>query len=803
MRTSSELPLFFVSGSLNMDCDYRLLIMTMSKLGRLVVVLCIFIGLAGCDTAGTEGSSGSNQTNTGNQGGDSPASPPLKVLFIGNSYTSANNLPSIFSQLAQSNGRSVDVSATAPGGYKFEDHAGNSATLTAINSQQWDFVILQNQSQVPGWRPGAVTTHSLPHAQTLAQAIQANNPDSEIIYYVTWGRESGDQQNCDYYPVVCTFTGHTAALLEGYNIYQTSTGGTLALVGPAWEAVVKDSAAVFAAADLWSSDGSHPSVSGSYLAANVLYIALFKEAANGATYTAGLPVNSATYIQQIATATMFYNNQDVDGDGIPTQGYVDDFEQGNLGRLNWNPTGDANWHVTNEAAQEGAFSVASGDITDSQSSGLSIDVNVTDSTVSFWYLVDSEEDYDFLHFYIDGDLMLEAADIYPWARFKANLSAGSHTLTWTYTKDSSESEGADKAWVDNIIIWTDNCPLVANPDQADIDDDGLGDACDDDSDNDGVPDIADAFPLDDTETTDTDNDGIGNHADGDDDGDGLPDAYEALYAFLNPLLATDAAEDFDNDGYSNLTEYHAVTAPDDASVPALALDGVNGFYKAVAGDGKTFDYFGRSVSIDGDTALVGAVGVDPNAEINPTASGAAYIYERDWYGRWIMQAKLTVPPGETSISFGYSVSLHNGTAVVSDIRNAEISTNSGAAYVFVNDGNGNWLFETKLLPSSNSEIQTLFGGSVAVQGDTIIVGAYGDKLGTQFNKYGSAYIYTRAGGSWTEQAKLTASDAFPLNAFGRKVAIHNNRVLITSGGGVYLFTRDANSTWTEQQKLAR
>ena len=717
----------------------------------------------------------------------------LKVLFIGNSYTSANNLPNLFSALADSKGHPVDTTIVAPGGFKFSDHAVSPSTLEAINAEEWDFVILQNQSQIPGWKPDAVTTYSLPHVEVLVDAINANNAESNIIYYVTWGRESGDKDNCDYYPVVCTFEGHTAALLEGYNIYQASTGGTLGLVGSAWQAVVNDSNFVLDAGDLWTADGSHPTLAGSYLSANVLFVAVFNASPNGANYTADLSAEQATYLQQIATEAMAEYNPDIDGDGIPTAGYTDNFEQGNLTQLDWVLTGDGDWTVTDEFAQDGVYSFASGEISGDQSTSVSIDVDVSDSSVSFWYRVDSEEDYDFLQFYIDDELVLNTSDKPVWTLFKTALAAGRHTLTWRYLKDSSDDEGADKAWVDNIIIWKDNCPLVANPDQADIDGDDLGDACDDDSDNDGVVDSEDAFPFDDTETVDTDGDNIGNNTDGDDDGDGLPDVYENAYAFLDPLFAGDAELDEDNDWHSNLVEYHAVTLPDDPASPFMFLDGFNGFYKVIADDGVASDYFGGSVALDGDTALVGATGTD--------ISGAAYVYTRDGFGNWVQQAKLIAPGLTSGENFGYSVALHNGTAVIGNLRNSDFGRNSGAAYVFVHDGNGNWEFQKKLTPSSDNEIETRFGCSVAILDDTIIVGAYGDKFGTDFNKIGSAYIFVREGNDWSEEAKLVASDAVATNSFGNKVAIQEDRVIASSGGGVYLFTRDGDAVWTEQKKL--
>ena len=124
---------------------------------------------------------------------------------------------------------------------------------------------------------------------------------------------------------------------------------------------------------------------------------------------------------------------------------------------------------------------------------------------------------------------------------------------------------------DGVASGNDNCPAIFNPTQLDTDLDGLGNACDLDDDNDGVPDVDDPFPLDSTESVDTDGDGIGNIADTDDDGDSIPDDYEVANG-LDPLNAADAATDADGDGFTNLREFRAGTDPQNAAdFPAVRI----------------------------------------------------------------------------------------------------------------------------------------------------------------------------------------------------------------------------------------
>ena len=229
----------------------------------------------------------------------------LKALFIGNSYTFVNNMPSLFKNMACDAGINVLVTMAAQSNYRFQDHANSSTTLNAIDSRQWDFVILQNHSLALSHTPADVATISLPHAVTLADAISLNNNLTQIIYYVTQGRENGDILNCPSYPLVCTFVGHTEALNTGYQVYQNSTGGQLALASNAWKMVVDDTSAPFAPSDLWKPDkNSHPELLGSYLSTCTLFATIFNQSPLGLAAPNNVSETNALYLQQISADTM-------------------------------------------------------------------------------------------------------------------------------------------------------------------------------------------------------------------------------------------------------------------------------------------------------------------------------------------------------------------------------------------------------------------------------------------------------------------------------------------------------------------
>lgn len=223
-----------------------------------------------------------------------------RVLFIGNSYTQSNNLPNMVRQLALSMGDTLVPQMVAPGGFTFEGHSTNSATLTAIDQGNWHHVVLQEQSQLPAFSPVQVAQQVLPYAAQLVDRVRTSSPCAEPVFLMTWGRENGDQQNCAVYPPVCTYEGMQQRLRESYVLMAEQNDAHCAPAGSVWRSYRE----AHPAAALYT-DGSHPNVLGSYIAATTLYTTLFRRSCASASYVpAGLDLATAAEVRTLASATV-------------------------------------------------------------------------------------------------------------------------------------------------------------------------------------------------------------------------------------------------------------------------------------------------------------------------------------------------------------------------------------------------------------------------------------------------------------------------------------------------------------------
>jgi PKD repeat protein len=226
---------------------------------------------------------------------------PKKILFIGNSYVGTNNLPAMFYNLALSNGDTVIYDSNTPGGQTFLQHTTNATTLSKINAQNWDYVVLQEQSQMPSFPPSQVQSDTYPYAAQLNDLILANDSCTETVFFMTWGRKYGDASNCGFYPPVCTFEGMQWRLRGSY---VEMADDNEALVSPVGEAF-KYSRMADSTINLYTPDNSHPSVAGTYLAACTFYATIFETSPVGLSYTGGLNATQAAFLQQIAYQTVF------------------------------------------------------------------------------------------------------------------------------------------------------------------------------------------------------------------------------------------------------------------------------------------------------------------------------------------------------------------------------------------------------------------------------------------------------------------------------------------------------------------
>ena len=213
--------------------------------------------------------------------------------------------------------------------------------------------------------------------------------------------------------------------------------------------------------------------------------------------------------------------------------------------------------------------------------------------------------------------------------------------------------------------------------------------------------------------------------------------------------------------------------------------------KLTASDGANNDYFGDSVSMSGDYAIVGASGDD-------SARGSAYIFERQNNGNWIQTNKLTASDAANSDAFGLSVSISGDYAIIGSRDN-----NKGSAYIFQRQNNGTWT-ETKLTASDGGG-NDQFGDSVSISGDYAIMGAPQD-TDAGINT-GSAYIFQRQGNSWIQTNKLLASDRATQDRFGDSVSISGDYAIVgafgddSARGSAYLFQRQNNGNWIQTDKL--
>jgi hypothetical protein len=220
------------------------------------------------------------------------AGAPCRVLFIGNSYTYVNDLPGMFAKLAASAHLPAATGMLATGGATLADHVASPVTAAEIAARRWNAVALQEQSQNPALE-GLRRASMYPAARTLVALVRRAR--ERALFYLTPAHRDGwpEQGLPDY-------TSMQDAVDVGYLTIARELGVPLVPAGAAWSAAVGRGAG----AGLWQPDGSHPTVTGTYLTACVFYAAVFGRSARGLAYHAGLLAGEAARLQAIASSTV-------------------------------------------------------------------------------------------------------------------------------------------------------------------------------------------------------------------------------------------------------------------------------------------------------------------------------------------------------------------------------------------------------------------------------------------------------------------------------------------------------------------
>ena len=247
-----------------------------------LVAACV-LAVAACGLGATTGGQGCSVA---------AATACLRVLFLGNSYTYVNDLPGTFARLAESGGRQVESATVANGGETLAQHAASKDSRSAIASRQWDYVVLQEQSEVPAVA-GSRDGYMYPAARTLAVLIEASG--ATPMLFMTPAHRDGLPASglAGYEPM-------QLAINNGYEAIARELGVPIAPVGYAWFVLRRQHPEV----GLWQDDGSHPSVAGTYLAACVFYAAIYRQSPEGLKFVDGLPADEAAVLQSSAAANV-------------------------------------------------------------------------------------------------------------------------------------------------------------------------------------------------------------------------------------------------------------------------------------------------------------------------------------------------------------------------------------------------------------------------------------------------------------------------------------------------------------------
>jgi hypothetical protein len=219
----------------------------------------------------------------------------LRILFVGNSYTYVNDLPGTFAALARSGGHEAETGVLASGGATLADHLADAATVPELDSRTWNFVVLQEQSEIPSVAASREYT-MYPSVRTLVGMVRQRGETP--ILFMTWAHREGWPENG-----MPDYEAMQRSIDSGYISIAAELDASVGPVGSTWFIVHRQDPDIA----LWQDDGSHPSTAGTYLAACVFYAAVFRQTPEGLGFDDGLSSGTARTLQRAAGVNVLAN----------------------------------------------------------------------------------------------------------------------------------------------------------------------------------------------------------------------------------------------------------------------------------------------------------------------------------------------------------------------------------------------------------------------------------------------------------------------------------------------------------------
>ncbi len=232
----------------------------------------------------------------------------IRVLFIGNSYTYTNDLPLLLKKIASSDGKTIITEQDTPGGCTLEGHWNSGVPQKLIKKGNWDYMVLQEHSQLPSEPLNGFNNKVLPFVEKLNSLFKKQNQKGKTILYMTWGRKNGDSDRCGKCPDVCSYEGMDSLTRARYLILGDKIESYISPVGAIWRYIRNKHPEI----ELYSSDCSHPSINGSFAGALSFYTIITQKNPSKIVYNTSISPAITSMIKEavekIAYDSLYYWN---------------------------------------------------------------------------------------------------------------------------------------------------------------------------------------------------------------------------------------------------------------------------------------------------------------------------------------------------------------------------------------------------------------------------------------------------------------------------------------------------------------